>query len=114
MSRILYLLGSRLRDREDTVWLMDKARYITAIDLSEEMLTKASQKVNTDRVLFIQADITATNWRKSSRLGLAMARLVPKMNPVFRLQLIKGHQSTFWGMMPVNKTIPASTGLVCT
>jgi len=44
---------------KNTVWLTTKAKQITAVDLSEEMLAKAKAKINNDAVQFIQADITA-------------------------------------------------------
>jgi len=44
---------------KNTQWLLEKAARITAVDLSEEMLAKAKEKVPSDRVQFIQADITA-------------------------------------------------------
>ena len=43
---------------KNTVWLMEKAKQVTAVDLSEEMLAKARQKINSSAVNFIQADIT--------------------------------------------------------
>ena len=43
---------------KNTEWLITKAKHITAIDLSEEMLTKAKNKINSDKVSFHQADIT--------------------------------------------------------
>ena len=43
---------------KNTVWLMGKAKQVTAVDLSEEMLAKARQKINSPAVNFIQADIT--------------------------------------------------------
>ena len=46
---------------KNTQWLIDNAVHITAVDLSEEMLAKAKEKVKTDRVTFRQADIT-TEW----------------------------------------------------
>lgn len=44
---------------KNTVWLVEKAKQVTAIDLSEEMLSKAREKIGTGRVEFRQADITA-------------------------------------------------------
>lgn len=44
---------------KNTVWLMTKATQVTAVDLSEDMLAKAKEKINSDKVQFIQADITA-------------------------------------------------------
>ena len=46
---------------KNTQWLIENAAHITAVDLSEEMLAKAKEKVKTDRVTFRQADIT-TEW----------------------------------------------------
>jgi predicted TPR repeat methyltransferase len=46
---------------KNTIWFAEKAQQVTAIDLSEEMLTKAKEKVNADNVTFKQADIT-TEW----------------------------------------------------
>lgn len=42
---------------KNTEWLTTKARKILAVDLSDEMLTKAKIKIQSDRVEFIQADI---------------------------------------------------------
>ncbi|MGA9292439.1 MAG: class I SAM-dependent methyltransferase [Ignavibacteriaceae bacterium] len=43
---------------KNTEWLITKSRNITAIDLSEEMLARAKEKIKTIIVKFIQADIT--------------------------------------------------------
>lgn len=43
---------------KNTEWLISKTKHITAIDLSEEMLAKAKEKISSDKVQFIQADIT--------------------------------------------------------
>ena len=42
---------------KNTVWFIEKAKQITAVDLSEEMLAKARQKITSIKVEFIQADI---------------------------------------------------------
>lgn len=52
---------------KNTQWLIEKAEQLTAVDLSEEMLARAKAKIASDRVEFIQADIT-TDWAFSSRL----------------------------------------------
>jgi ubiquinone/menaquinone biosynthesis C-methylase UbiE len=44
---------------KNTAWLITKAKQVTAVDLSEEMLAKAKEKINSDVVEFIEADITA-------------------------------------------------------
>ncbi len=46
---------------KNTEWLVAKAKKVTAVDFSDEMLAKAKQKINSDKVQFIQADITG-NW----------------------------------------------------
>lgn len=43
---------------KNTEWLLQKAEHITAIDLSEEMLAKAKTKIDSDKVNFVQFDIT--------------------------------------------------------
>jgi len=43
---------------KNTEWLMTKAKQITAVDLSEEMLEVAKEKINSDKVHFVEADIT--------------------------------------------------------
>ena len=43
---------------KNTVWLMEKAASVTAVDLSEEMLGKARTKITAAHVQFVQADIT--------------------------------------------------------
>lgn len=46
---------------KNTGWLLEKARQVTAVDLSEKMLDRAKAKTTSERVQFIQADIT-TPW----------------------------------------------------
>ena len=46
---------------KNTHWLVGKAKEITAIDLSDEMLLKAREKITSDKVNFLQADILH-NW----------------------------------------------------
>ena len=43
---------------KNTEWLITKAKHITAVDLSEGMLVKAKEKIDSDNVNFLQADIT--------------------------------------------------------
>lgn len=42
---------------KNTSWLVTQAKEITAVDLSNEMLAKAAEKINSGHVNFIQADI---------------------------------------------------------
>jgi len=44
---------------KNTEWLLKKAEQITAVDLSEEMLSKAKEKIQSDKVEFIKADINS-------------------------------------------------------
>jgi len=44
---------------KNTEWLIKKADHITAVDLSEEMLARATKKINSPDVEFKQADITS-------------------------------------------------------
>jgi ubiquinone/menaquinone biosynthesis C-methylase UbiE len=44
---------------KNTEWLVTKAESILSVDLSEEMLAKAREKVQDAKVDFVQADITA-------------------------------------------------------
>ena len=42
---------------KNSVWLVEKASQLTSVDLSEEMLAKAKQKIPSGKVQFFQADI---------------------------------------------------------
>ena len=52
---------------KNTAWLVEKTRHITAIDLSDEMLAKAKEKIKSNNVEFIQADIK-NKWTFTSQL----------------------------------------------
>ncbi|HEX2846341.1 MAG TPA: class I SAM-dependent methyltransferase [Chitinophagaceae bacterium] len=43
---------------KNTEWLVQKAKQLTSVDLSEEMLAKAKAKISASNISFIQADIT--------------------------------------------------------
>lgn len=43
---------------KNTEYLLTKAKQVTAVDFSDEMLSMAKQKINADQVQFVQADIT--------------------------------------------------------
>ena len=45
---------------KNTAWLALKAEEITVVDFSDEMLAKAKEKIVSDKVRFVQADITQT------------------------------------------------------
>jgi ubiquinone/menaquinone biosynthesis C-methylase UbiE len=42
---------------KNTEWLLEKSTHITALDLSDEMIAKAKEKITSDKVNFIQADV---------------------------------------------------------
>ncbi|HEY5533887.1 MAG TPA: class I SAM-dependent methyltransferase [Ignavibacteria bacterium] len=46
---------------KNTEWFITKAKQITAVDLSSDMLAKAKERVTSEKVRFQQADITK-NW----------------------------------------------------
>jgi ubiquinone/menaquinone biosynthesis C-methylase UbiE len=52
---------------KNTGWLIEKAKNVTAIDLSGEMLTKAKEKISSDRIRFLQTDIT-NEWTFTNQL----------------------------------------------
>jgi len=43
---------------KNTTWLIEKAEQMTAADFSDEMMNKAKEKLKSERILFVQADIT--------------------------------------------------------
>lgn len=43
---------------KNTAWLADKCSHLTAIDFSTEMLQAAKHKITSEKVQFLQADIT--------------------------------------------------------
>lgn len=45
---------------KNTIWLLEKAQKIIALDFSEEMLNKATKKIENPKVTFKKADITKT------------------------------------------------------
>lgn len=51
---------------KNTQWLITKAKQITGVDLSAEMLQKAKKRMANDNVSFIQADITK-EWNFTSQ-----------------------------------------------
>lgn len=43
---------------KNTEWLITRADHVTAVDFSDEMISKAKKKINSDKVNFQLADIT--------------------------------------------------------
>ena len=61
---------------KNAAWLLTKAKTITAVDLSTEMLAKAKEKINSEKVNFIQADILQ-DWNfTNTKYGLISFSLV--------------------------------------
>lgn len=52
---------------KNTVWFVEKNIQLTSLDLSEEMLTRAREKITEEKVEFIQADITGS-WKFRTKL----------------------------------------------
>ncbi len=52
---------------KNTAWLLEKAKEVTAIDLSEKMLARAKEKISSTHVDFLQADIT-NEWTFTNQL----------------------------------------------
>lgn len=42
---------------KNTEWLLQKTNHLMAVDFSEEMIAKAKEKIKSDKVTFLQADI---------------------------------------------------------
>lgn len=51
---------------KNTEWFLQRAEHITGVDLSEEMLSKAKEKIQSTKVGFIQADINS-EWEFTAR-----------------------------------------------
>ncbi len=73
---------------KNTAWLMGKAKHITAVDLSAEMLAKAKEKISSEKVNFIQADILQEWDFANKKYGLVSFSLVLEhiedLDPVFK------------------------------
>jgi len=71
---------------KNTTWLVERAKHITAVDLSENMLAKAKEKVNNTNAQFLQADIT-TPWHFGTNYNLITFSLVLEhiqdLDPIF-------------------------------
>jgi len=72
---------------KNTAWLLTRAKEITAVDLSEEMLSKAKEKISSDKVSFLQADILH-DWnfvnKKYDLVGFSLVlEHIENLEPVF-------------------------------
>jgi len=61
---------------KNTEWLLSKSNEILAIDLSEEMLAKAKEKIKSEKVLFQQFDINQPWTFASKQFDLIVFSLV--------------------------------------
>jgi len=62
---------------KNTEWLITQASKVLAVDLSEEMLSKAKQKISASNVTFVQADITQDwSFTNGNQFDLATFSLV--------------------------------------
>ena len=60
---------------KNSQWLITKANHVTAVDLSTEMLAKAKEKINSDKIKFVQTDITQ-DWNFQTKFDLVCFSLV--------------------------------------
>ena len=72
---------------KNTAWLLQKAASVTAVDLSEEMLSKAKEKITGSNVNFVQADIMQP-WTFATRaydlVGFSLVlEHIEELQPVF-------------------------------
>ena len=72
---------------KNTAWLVEKAQSLLSIDLSEEMLAKAKEKVTSDKVEFKQANILSEWAFRTRSYDLVTFSLVlehiENLDPVF-------------------------------
>lgn len=72
---------------KNTQWLSKKADHVTAVDLSEEMISRAQKKTTSENVTFTRADITDTWPVKPGWANLIICSLVlehiENLDPIF-------------------------------
>ena len=73
---------------KNTEWFLTKTKQIKAIDFSDEMLTIAKEKINSEKVVFQQADITQT-WtfadRKFDLINFSLVlEHIENLEPIFQ------------------------------
>lgn len=61
---------------KNTKWLVQQAKQVVAVDFSEEMMNKAKEKITTNNVSFVQADITQLWNFSSTKFDLISCSLV--------------------------------------
>ena len=74
---------------KNTEWLLTKGQKITAIDLSEEMLTIAREKISNDNVQLLKVDINQDWTFTTEKFDLVVCSLVlehiENINRIFKL-----------------------------
>jgi ubiquinone/menaquinone biosynthesis C-methylase UbiE len=72
---------------KNTVWLVEKAQKVLAVDLSVEMLVKAKEKVSSNKVQFTQANILSEWTFRTALYDLVTFSLVlehvENLDPIF-------------------------------
>lgn len=73
---------------KNTEWLLTKAKEIVAVDQSVEMLKKAKEKIVSNKVIFIQADINKEWGFTTKKFDLIVFSLVlehiENLDPIFK------------------------------
>ena len=71
---------------KNSQWLITKANHVTAVDLSTEMLAKAKEKIKSDKIDFVQADIKQ-DWNFQNKYDIVSFSLVlehiENLEPIF-------------------------------
>jgi ubiquinone/menaquinone biosynthesis C-methylase UbiE len=78
---------------KNTAWLMQKSEKVTAVDFSEQMLSKARSKIISRRVNFVQHDISTPWFFTEDKFDLVTFSLVlehiSELDHVFRQATLK-------------------------
>src|SRR5688572_31003499 len=79
-------LGIGCGTGKNSQWLITKANHVTAVDLSTEMLAKAKEKIKSDKIDFVQADIKQ-DWNFQNKYDIVSFSLVlehiENLEPIF-------------------------------
>jgi predicted TPR repeat methyltransferase len=75
-KKLEYCLEIGCGTGKNTEYLVQKAQSLTSVDFSEEMLAKAKEKITSDTVQFVQADITKPWFFATNRYDLVSFSLV--------------------------------------
>ena len=73
---------------KNTTWFLETGKQVMAVDLSPEMLAKAKEKINSDKIHFVQADIKSAWTFRNQLFDLVSFSLVLEhietLNPIFK------------------------------